>query len=134
MGPTHPSEPTPGLLQDSLHAGASNKDSLLGNMDVWDDATTMNFLKTGQLAGVSAKEKTRIRKRATLFQWRENVDTTTGGKSSTGKLIRIMPDLTTRIVPHPADRQELVEEMHCRSGHFGMRRTMGLLACSHWWR
>jgi hypothetical protein len=128
------SEPCTGLVQDSLHSGASNKDSLLGNMDVWEDHATMNYLQTGQLQGLPAKEKTRIRRRAALFQWRQIVDEGASGEGSSGKLIRIMPDLTTRIVPQPQSRLELVEEMHCRSGHFGMRRTMGLLACSHWWR
>jgi hypothetical protein len=129
-------EPTAGILQDSLQANASNVDSILGNCDIWEDSATMRYLQSGQIQGMPTKEKARVRKRAMLFQWRAvsggiSTETKNAGQ---GALLRIMPDLTTRIVPRVEERRGIVEEMHCRSGHFGVRRTMGLLSCSHWWR
>ena len=70
-----------------------------------------------------------------LFQWRAESPTPSPDQTaSSGLLLRLMPDHSFRVVPPPAEWYALVEEMHCRVGHFGIRRTMGLLACSHWWR
>jgi hypothetical protein len=46
---------------------------------------------------------------------------------------RIMSNGTTRVVPTPANRQEVIQQAHEISGHFGIRRTLHLLLQTYWW-
>ena len=48
-------------------------------------------------------------------------------------LHRIMPNGTAREVPEPGRRREVVEQTQSKLGHFGVRRTLGLLQTSFWW-
>ena len=50
-----------------------------------------------------------------------------------GQLYRTQSDGSSRLVPPPGDRQELIEHTHRLTGHFGINRTAQLLATSHWW-
>ena len=45
-----------------------------------------------------------------------------------------MPDGTTRRVPPPGERVDLIRRTHQRCGHWGERRTASLLATNFWWR
>ncbi len=51
-----------------------------------------------------------------------------------GTLRRIMADGSTRVVPKPEARLELVSGIHEQCGHFGVKRTRHLVLAGHWWR
>jgi len=90
--------------------------------DVWRDEPTMSYLQ--KLVGPpdwSPTERARVLRRARDYRWHD------------GQLLRNMADGSTRIVPPPAERAELVKATHERLGHFGVRRTTALLATAHWW-
>ena len=76
-----------------------------------------------------------MRQRARLYRWRafDSPDPSADLTLVPGQLVRVLPDRTTRIVPHPTQRVPLVTDMHSRTGHFGMRRTMGMLSSTDWW-
>jgi hypothetical protein len=44
-----------------------------------------------------------------------------------------MTDGSTRIVPPPQQRHQLIQQQHEQCGHFGVRRTTALLATKYWW-
>jgi hypothetical protein len=44
-----------------------------------------------------------------------------------------MPNGTSRQVPSPAERRGIVDHVHRNLGHFGVRRTLGLLQTGYWW-
>jgi site-specific DNA-cytosine methylase len=90
--------------------------------DIWHDAAALHLLQQGELpSDTSAAEKSRINKRLQYYTWYD------------GKLLRLMPDNSTRIVPPPADRLQLIKDCHDRTGHFGIRRTTSLLLHTWWW-
>jgi len=96
--------------------------------DIWEDDRVMTYLQTGTQEYETSAERKRIVKRASLYRWRTREDGTGG------QLLRIFPDGTTRIVPEPHQRESLTADMHCRTGHFGVRRTYALLAHTYWWK
>ena len=49
-------------------------------------------------------------------------------------LHKLMGDGTTRVVPPPADRPKLIQDMHEQAGHFGVKRTAQLLLNTYWWK
>jgi hypothetical protein len=104
----------------------------ISNNDIWCDDLAISYLKTGVLTYPTRAEASRIRKRATQYMWQAEV---TGEENSVekGRLLRKMLDGSTRIVPRPSQRPSLAVDMHCRTGHFGVRRTHALLGLSYWW-
>ena len=91
--------------------------------DIWGDAHTLHFLKTGQhLPDVNAEARDRVTHRALRFQW------------ANGKLYRIFGRDSTREVPPPAERETLAAKTHSQYGHLGVKRTVGLLTSGYWWR
>ncbi|WIA41015.1 hypothetical protein OEZ86_004654 [Tetradesmus obliquus] len=70
---------------------------------------------------VTAAEKSRVNKRLQYYTWRD------------GKVLRLMPDNSTHVVPPPSERLQLVKDCHDRTGHFGIRRTTALLLHTWWW-
>lgn len=89
--------------------------------DIWDDKATLEFLQHGSLPE-EKQERRRIVKRAKHYSM------------VSGEIKRLMFDGTRRIVPPPARRQELMQQVHEQCGHFGRRRTTHLLAGSYWWQ
>ncbi|GLC44517.1 hypothetical protein PLESTB_000064800 [Pleodorina starrii] len=70
---------------------------------------------------LSPKEQQRITKQASSY------------RESGGRLLRYMPNGTVREVPEPAQRRDIIDRAHSSLGHFGSRRTLGLLQCGFWW-
>jgi transposase InsO family protein len=70
----------------------------------------------------SARDKQRVFKRASLYQWSNNT------------LYRILPEQNPKLVPKPEERISIVKDMHETLGHLGHKRTLHALAQMHWWR
>ncbi|KXZ57050.1 hypothetical protein GPECTOR_5000g1276 [Gonium pectorale] len=93
--------------------------------DPWDDQPLLHYLMHGHSpSGVAGEAARRVVRRATNYRF--------DGLSQ--RLYRLMPNGTTREVPSPERRQSLIEEAHHRLGHWGARRTLGLLQNGHWWQ
>ncbi|GFR48414.1 hypothetical protein Agub_g10309 [Astrephomene gubernaculifera] len=71
--------------------------------------------------GVDAVELKRVLRRARSYRFQGQ------------ELLRLMANSSTRICPPPEQREALIEQSHRRLGHFGMRRTAGLIKLSYWW-
>ncbi|KAJ9531307.1 hypothetical protein QJQ45_006751 [Haematococcus lacustris] len=90
--------------------------------DVHADIATLHFLRTGaHNPGQSATELRRVTRRAKAYRWDSN------------QLLRVMADGSTKVVPAPPARDQLVLAMHGSNGHFGVRRTTAILLHNHWW-
>jgi hypothetical protein len=104
--------------------------------DVWKDPLCLSYLQDGefsqeQIESVSAKERHRIVKRSTAYQFIE--DETTRVKTLFRLFVGNLTGHTKKQVPRPEERSELVKRTHEMSGHFGRRRTYHLLSLSYWW-
>ena len=96
-------------------------------VDIHEDAASLEYLRTGRLAGTATRVMSRrVLRRAwnyTLHQAPGNADFT---------ILRRMADGTTRVVPPPNARQAITEHAQLTSGHFGSRRTAHLLLINYW--
>jgi hypothetical protein len=104
-------------------AAAEKADAMpAARADVWDDEPVLHFLRTGtHTSDASAADRHRATRRAQAYSF------------SAGTLRRTLPDGSTRVVPPPADREQLVRDTHETCGHFGESRTRSLLLTGHWW-
>ena len=90
--------------------------------DVLNDSNVMQYLRDGRLpAGMTSLEQRRVRSRAKHYEL--------NGEA----VVRMMADGTRRVVPLIDKRVDLIWETHRRNGHWGVKRTAGLLLSSHWW-
>ncbi|PNH01236.1 Retrovirus-related Pol polyprotein from transposon [Tetrabaena socialis] len=89
--------------------------------DVWRDAPVLEALRAG--CGVPGGDVAarRVARRAAHYRWEG------------AQLLRAMPGGRSRVCPPPDARRRLVEAMHGRLGHLGVRRTLALLQLGHWW-
>jgi hypothetical protein len=102
--------------QEKLHAADTN------NTDIWNDSVTLHLLQQGSYPqGTTAAEKSRANKRLSYYAWQDD------------KLLRQMPDGSTKQVPQPSERLGLIKEFHNRCGHWGVRRTAALVMHTYWW-
>ncbi|PNH10904.1 hypothetical protein TSOC_002298 [Tetrabaena socialis] len=87
--------------------------------DVWGDETVIEALRAGGACssppGGDAVAR-RVARRAAHYRW------------DGSQLLRAMPGGR----PPPDSRRRLVEMMHSRLGHLGVRRTLALLQLGHW--
>ena len=91
--------------------------------DIWEDKAVLTHLKAGVMpAGASKVERDRVRRRARAYAFEDEV------------LVRRMADKTTRVVPKPEARLQLIKEVHEQGGHFGAMRTTSLLQPHTWWQ
>ena len=120
-----------------IHAGAAAylHDSALANhvealeetlgslSDIHADKSTLAYLRDKILPGNDKPlEQRRVLKRANFYSFHPD-----------GHLYRLMPDGSSKKVPHPAERLQIITECHERCGHFGQKRTRSLLLSSFWW-
>lgn len=92
-------------------------------LEPWNDSLLLHFLQHGEFPiNTTQADKDRIAKRSKRFTW------------CSGKLLQRMADDSTKEVPPPSDRKDLILSVHRRLGHFGVRRTIALLYHSYWWR
>ncbi|GIL49963.1 hypothetical protein Vafri_6086 [Volvox africanus] len=90
--------------------------------DPWADHELQHFLKYGRYSRELAQdEKRRINHRSNSY------------RMAGDKLLRLMPNGTIREVPQPQQRRQVIERTHNNMGHFGKRRTLGLLQTGFWW-
>ena len=109
------------LMQAAAAQEALQSDAARGT-DIWTDAPALHTLQQGTFPeGTSAPERTRIKKRLALYAWED------------GTLRRLLPDGSTRLVPPPGKRRELIWRFHTQNGHFGRRRTTALVLNTYWW-
>ncbi|PNH10705.1 hypothetical protein TSOC_002502 [Tetrabaena socialis] len=86
--------------------------------DVWGDEAVIEALRAGGAGssppGGDAVAR-RVARRAAHYRWNGS------------QLLRAMPGGRSRVCPPPDSRRRLVEMMHGRLGHLGVRRTLALL-------
>ena len=88
----------------------------------WLDHHYMHRLVTDEMPPeVSQAERDRVNKRVRRFRYREGV------------LHRVFADGSSREVPRPAERAAIVTKSHDDAGHFGIKRTLPLVAGKYWW-
>ncbi|GAX86401.1 hypothetical protein CEUSTIGMA_g13811.t1 [Chlamydomonas eustigma] len=117
------------LLQDAAHSLlADAEDTAHANssveVDVWLDDNVLSYLKnssTDLLDKFNDTERRRVLRRSKFYAW------------DGSQLFRKFTDGSTRQVPHPDNRLELVRKIHEDNGHYGRRRTIALTALSYWW-
>lgn len=103
--------------QEVLSAGGTSS-------DIWLDQLSMQTLQQGQPpANTSSKDSYRVRRRLQLYSWDPQQQ----------QLLRRLPDGSTRFVPQPQQRLQLIQQQHELCGHFGVRRTAAMLATKYWW-
>jgi RNase H-like domain found in reverse transcriptase/Reverse transcriptase (RNA-dependent DNA polymerase)/Integrase zinc binding domain/PHD-finger/Integrase core domain len=95
----------------------------LSNRDVWMDREMLDYLWY-RAAPSDTAALARVKQRARRYRWLEEGE---------GKLLRVMPDGTTRVVPAPDERVDVVKKVHESLGHFGVKRTRRLVMLSYWW-
>ncbi|XRB21605.1 reverse transcriptase [Pseudoscourfieldia marina] len=103
----------------SMEAQAARK-------DIWEDTECLEFLNgKPPLEGQSREQGTRIRRRAASYAFEERA-----GKRV---LMKTLPNGSKRVIPAPSERKELIKEAHEKCGHFGVRRTLHLVAQQYYW-
>ena len=119
---------------EPLHAYAGNKKLAKrahepGQSEIWSDVGTLHFLRGGTVSALDASSKRarRVLQRAARYRYSESVETG-------AVLERVMANGTTRVVPHPRDRIDIINRCHSTSGHFGIIRTAHLLLQAYWWQ
>jgi hypothetical protein len=91
--------------------------------DIWQDQQTLQYLREQTFSPEwSPAARGRIRKRAAKYRL-----------TGDGGVQRIFPDGSVKLVPRPADREQLITGFHNRNGHFGVRRTGALVSSGYWW-
>jgi hypothetical protein len=104
-----------------VHAAAVQQEA--SSRDIWEDPTALQWLQQQKWPpGVTRAEQNRVRHRARLYSWQQD------------RLLRRLPDGSSKLVPPPQDRCSVVQQIHQQAGHYGVRRTANLVAASHWWR
>jgi hypothetical protein len=90
--------------------------------DIWEDEHSLRFLRgDGLYPAWPEKEQERLRRRCRSY------------RSANGVLIRTMTDGEDKVVPAPAQRPNLVKEVHDFTGHWGKKRMVHLLKKTYWW-
>ena len=89
--------------------------------DVWSDEPVMAALQAGDTVEGGAWGSRRVARRAASYRW-DGV-----------QLLRVMANGGERVCPPPEARKAVVEAVHSRLGHLGVRRTLALLQLGHWW-
>jgi hypothetical protein len=91
--------------------------------DIWEDVDTLSYLENQAYKPEwSQAVRARVRRRGSMYV-----------RGLDKVLRRRLPDGSTRIVPRPADRKNIVLEHHQRTGHYGVRRTGALVGHTYWW-
>jgi hypothetical protein len=90
--------------------------------DIWEDKNSLRFLRGDGLDPAwPEKEQERVRRRCRAYRFADGV------------MIRTMTDGEDKVVPAPAQRSNLVKEVHDFTGHWGKKRTVHLLKKTYWW-
>ena len=92
--------------------------------DPWEDINLLAHLRGQPVHQVAAdiRERRRILSRAPAYRMHEE-----------DKLLRVLLDGSTRIVPPIEERRELVRKVHVGSAHFSATRMMSLLLRTYYW-
>jgi hypothetical protein len=88
--------------------------------DIWEDEHFLRFLR-GDGLDPAWPEKERVQRRCRSYCFADAV------------LIRTMTDGKDMVIPAPAQRPNLVEEVHDFTGHWGEKRTVHLFKKTYWW-
>jgi len=90
--------------------------------DIFHDAATLTYLRDKSLPP-EPREQRRVIKRSASYSIHPDE-----------LLYRLMPDGTSKQVPPPSARLQVVSETHNKCGHYGQKRTRSLLLSSFWWK
>jgi hypothetical protein len=106
------------MVAEVAAAMDDNLSSNLSSRDVWLDQEVLDILWYNVSPAGNPK---RAKQRAKQYRWVDD------------KLLRLMPDGSTRTVPPPEERVAIVKQVHEQLGHFGVKRTRRLVMHSWWW-
>jgi len=91
-------------------------------VDIWEDLDTLRFLQHGEyLPQVTSSHRDRIQQRSKCYSWKDN------------HLVWCLPQ-GDDVVPPPLERPSLIQKVHSKLGHFGIKRTYNLLAPHYHWK
>jgi hypothetical protein len=93
-------------------------------VDILQDTNVLSYLReNGAPPGAfSHAKRSRVKRRARQYELNGDV------------VVRMMADGTRRIVPPVNSKVDLIPQTHAKTGHWGVRRTKGLLLSSYWWQ
>jgi transposase InsO family protein len=93
-------------------------------VDILEDSNVLLYMRANGLAPgeLGGAERRRVKRRARQYELNGDV------------VVRMMADGTRRIVPAMDKRVDLINQTHAKTGHWGVRRTKGLLLSSYWWQ
>jgi hypothetical protein len=104
------------------HAQLHNSGQLQPQGDIWNDNSTLHYLRHGtHVEDSPPQERRRAQRRAGAYLLMGH------------RLVRVFKDGSRKEVPHPARRSQLIAAHHAETGHFGTARTISLLKHSYWW-
>jgi hypothetical protein len=99
-----------------------SKDQSPPTVDVWLDVALLRYLETcAHVSRISQRKRDCIWHRARTYRLKDGV------------LHRVEADGSTRVVPKPDQRVNLICHAHQDVGHYGVRKTYSLLEPTYWW-
>ena len=110
------------MVAEAAEEGLEVTDFARTLADIYDDSATLTYIRDKQLPS-EPRELRRVLKRSASYSFHPD-----------GLLYRTMPDGSTKQVPHPTKRSQIVLETHTKCGHYGQKRTRSLLLSSFWWK
>jgi hypothetical protein len=91
-------------------------------VDIWEDLDTLRFFQHGEYPPqVTLSHRDHIQQRFKRYSWRDN------------HLVRCLPK-GDKVVPPPHEWSGLIQKVHSKLGHFGVKRTFSLLVPHYHWR
>jgi site-specific DNA-cytosine methylase len=119
-------KPIPGdRIEDSSVTGPERQ-THVGDTptDVWLDEQLISFLRDGKLPEDRDSAR-RVSRRSEAYRWYNN------------RLYKVATakgePISYRLVPPPAQRDDLINRVHTELGHLGEKRTISAMSATYWW-
>jgi hypothetical protein len=91
-------------------------------VDIWEDLDTLRFFQHGEYPPqVTSSRRDRIQQQSKCYSWKDN------------HFVQCLPQGDI-VVPPSHERPGLIQNVHLKLGHFGVKRTYNLLAPHYHWR
>jgi hypothetical protein len=91
-------------------------------VDIWEDLDTLRFLQHGEYPPqVTLSQRDRIQLQYKRYSWGDN------------HLVQCLPQVD-KVVPPPHEWPGLIQKVHSKLRHFGIKHTYNLLAFYYHWK